>query len=103
MKLDKRNTTMSKKMRIMFCQQFAASLSFLRFVADLKLLGSWILDALNTNFLKLSSTPNSYLPKTENKTYFEYFHILHFVYFVFYIYIYFDITLSKSNNFVKKS
>ena len=48
-------------MRIIFCRQF-------QFMANLKQFGSWIVDALNTKFLKFLIIPASYLTKTENRT-----------------------------------
>ena len=59
-KLDKRNKTTSKNLKV-------TSLSFFQFMANLNQLGSWIPGDQSVK-LKFLLTVTSYLTKTENRT-----------------------------------
>ena len=62
-KLDKRNTATSKKLTMTSCMQIVTSLSFFRFVTNLKLPGSRIPDAWSVK-LTFSLTVNALSYKT---------------------------------------
>ena len=66
-KIDKRNTTTSKKLTVMSCQQIVSSLSFSQFMGNLELSSSEISDAWSVK-LKFSLIVTLYLTKTENRT-----------------------------------
>ena len=66
-KIDRRNTTTSKKLTVMSCQQIVSSLSFSQFMGNLELSSSEISDAWSVK-LKFSLIVTLYLTKTENRT-----------------------------------
>ena len=66
-KLDKRNTTTSKKLAMTSCRQIVTSLSFFQFMTNLEQSGSRILDAWSVK-LTFSLMVTFYITKTENRT-----------------------------------